>query len=178
MLVVFDDYLYFYFANCPATTGIYTYFRTLSLHDSLPIYRVIPRCGEWLSRFVADNARVPVIQHYKGVCHLYVDASADPALALKLLIDGKTTRPAVCNALETLLVHQDIAASFIANAVVRLRALGVQVRGCARTQAISNGVVPASDSDFGTEFLDRILAVRVVDEIGRASCRERVCQYV
>src|SRR3546814_18766493 len=91
-----------------------------------------------------------------------------PALALKLLIDGKTTRPAVCNALETLLVHQDIAASFIANAVVRLRALGVQVRGCARTQAISNGVVPASDSDFGTEFLDRILAVRVVDDIDQA----------
>lgn len=129
---------------------------------------VIPRGGEGLIRFVADNARVPVIQHYKGVCHLYVDASADPALALKLLIDGKTTRPAVCNALETLLVHQDIAASFIPNAVVRLRALGVQVRGCARTQAISNGVMPASDSDFGAEFLDRILAVRVVDDIDQA----------
>jgi glutamate-5-semialdehyde dehydrogenase len=129
---------------------------------------VIPRGGEGLIRFVTDNARVPVIQHYKGVCHLYVDASADPALALKLLIDGKTTRPAVCNALETMLVHQDIAATFLPNAVVRLRALGVQVRGCERTHAIYAGVIPASDADFGTEFLDRILAVRVVDDIDQA----------
>lgn len=129
---------------------------------------VIPRGGEGLIRFVTDNARVPVIQHYKGVCHLYVDAGADPALALKLLIDGKTTRPAVCNALETMLVHQDIAATFIPNAVVRLRALGVQVRGCERTRAIYAGVIPASDADFGTEFLDRILAVRVVDDIDQA----------
>ncbi|PKM05832.1 MAG: glutamate-5-semialdehyde dehydrogenase [Gammaproteobacteria bacterium HGW-Gammaproteobacteria-4] len=129
---------------------------------------VIPRGGEGLIRFVTDNARVPVIQHYKGVCHLYVDASADPALALKLLIDGKTTRPAVCNALETMLVHQDIAATFLPNAIVRLRALGVQVRGCERTHAIYAGVIPASDADFGTEFLDRILAVRVVDDIDQA----------
>ncbi len=129
---------------------------------------VIPRGGEGLIRFVTDNARVPVIQHYKGVCHLYVDASADPALALKLLIDGKTTRPAVCNALETMLVHQDIAATFLPNAIVRLRALGVQVRGCERTHAIYSGVIPASDADFGTEFLDRILAVRVVDDIDQA----------
>lgn len=129
---------------------------------------VIPRGGEGLIRFVTDNARVPVIQHYQGVCHLYVDASADPALALKLLIDGKTTRPAVCNALETMLVHRDIAATFIPNAVVRLRALGVQVRGCPHTQAIYAGVVAASASDFGTEFLDRILAVRVVDDIDQA----------
>jgi len=129
---------------------------------------VIPRGGEGLIRFVTDNARVPVIQHYKGVCHLYVDASADPSLALKLLIDGKTTRPAVCNALETMLVHQDIAATFLPNAIVRLRALGVQVRGCERTHAIYAGVIPASDADFGTEFLDRILAVRVVDDIDQA----------
>jgi glutamate-5-semialdehyde dehydrogenase len=129
---------------------------------------VIPRGGEGLIRFVTDNARVPVIQHYKGVCHLFVDASADPALALKLLIDGKTTRPAVCNALETMLVHRDIAATFIPNAVVRLRALGVQVRGCPQTHAIYAGVVPANESDFGAEFLDRILAVRVVDDIDQA----------
>lgn len=129
---------------------------------------VIPRGGEGLIRFVTENARVPVIQHYKGVCHLYVDASADPAIALKLLIDGKTTRPAVCNALETLLVHRDIAATFVPNAVRRLRALGVQVRGCPRTQAIYAGVLPASDEDFGTEFLDRILAVRIVDDIEQA----------
>jgi len=129
---------------------------------------VIPRGGEGLIRFVTEHARVPVIQHYKGVCHLYVDANADPALALKLLIDGKTTRPAVCNALETMLLHRDIAATFLPNAVLRLRALGVQVRGCERSRAIYPGVMAASDDDFGTEFLDRILAVRVVDDIDQA----------
>lgn len=128
----------------------------------------IPRGGESLIRFVAEHARVPVIKHYRGVCHLYVDASADTDLALRLLIDGKTTRPAVCNALETLLVHAEIAADFLPRAVAALRERGVEVRGCERTRATSPEVVAADEADYAAEFLDRIIAVRVVDDLDAA----------
>lgn len=123
----------------------------------------IPRGGEGLIRFVAEHARVPVIKHYKGVCHLYVDRAADLDRARDLLIDGKASRPGVCNALETLLVHRDIAEAFLPPAVAALKARGVEVRGCQRTQAIVQGVRPASDEDYAAEFLDLIIAVRVVD---------------
>src|SRR3546814_989285 len=89
----------------------------------------IPRGGEGLIRFVAEHARVPVIKHYKGVCHLYVDRAADFDLAVNLLIDGKTSRPGVCNALETLLVHRDVAAAFLPRAAQALRERGVELRG-------------------------------------------------
>ena len=128
----------------------------------------IPRGGEGLIRFVAEHARVPVIKHYKGVCHLYVDRAADPALALDLLIDGKTTRPGVCNALETLLVHADIAADFLPGAAAALRERGVELRGCARSRALVDDMLPASDDDYAAEFLDLILAVRVVDDLDAA----------
>lgn len=128
----------------------------------------IPRGGEGLIRFVAEHARVPVIKHYKGVCHLYVDRDVDMDLALRLLVDGKTSRPGVCNALETLLVHQDIAGAFLPHAVERLEALGVEVRGDDATRALSPDVTPATDDDYAAEFLDLILAVRVVDDIGSA----------
>jgi glutamate-5-semialdehyde dehydrogenase len=128
----------------------------------------IPRGGEGLIRFVAEHARVPVIKHYKGVCHLYVDRDVDMDLALRLLVDGKTSRPGVCNALETLLVHQDIAGAFLPRAVERLEALGVEVRGDDATRALSPDVTPATDDDYAAEFLDLILAVRVVDDIGSA----------
>jgi len=123
----------------------------------------IPRGGEGLIRFVAEHARVPVIKHYKGVCHLYVDRAADLDKARDLLMDGKASRPGVCNALETLLVHRDIADAFLPPAVAALKARGVEVRGCQRTQAIVQGVRPASDEDYAAEFLDLIIAVRVVD---------------
>lgn len=123
----------------------------------------IPRGGEGLIRFVAEHARVPVIKHYKGVCHLYVDRAADLDKARDLLMDGKASRPGVCNALETLLVHRDIAEAFLPPAVAALKARGVEVRGCQRTQAIVQGVRPASDQDYAAEFLDLIIAVRVVD---------------
>ena len=123
----------------------------------------IPRGGEGLIRFVAEHARVPVIKHYKGVCHLYVDRAADLDKARDLLMDGKASRPGVCNALETLLVHRDIAEAFLPPAVAALKARGVEVRGCQRTQAIVQGVRPASDEDYAAEFLDLIIAVRVVD---------------
>lgn len=129
---------------------------------------VIPRGGEGLIRFVTDNARVPVIQHYKGVCHLYVDESADTALAQRLLIDGKTTRPGVCNALETLLVHREVAMRFLPDALTALQARGVEIRGCERTRALWPQALAVSDDDYAAEFLDLVLAVRVVDDLDQA----------
>lgn len=129
---------------------------------------VIPRGGEGLIRYVVENARVPVIQHYRGVCHLYVDESADIALAERLLIDGKTTRPAVCNSLETLLVHREIAMRFLPEALKALHEHGVEIRGCERTCALWPQAQPASDDDYAAEFLDLVLAVRVVDDLDQA----------
>jgi len=128
----------------------------------------IPRGGERLIRFVAEHARVPVIKHYQGVCHLYVDAAADIDLALDLLIDGKTTRPAVCNALETLLVHRSIAHQFLPRAARALQQRGVQLRGCDATRALVPEATSATDADYAAEFLDLILAVRVVDDLDDA----------
>jgi len=128
----------------------------------------IPRGGEGLIRFVAEHARVPVIKHYKGVCHLFVDAHADPDLALRLLLDGKVSRPGVCNALETLLVHADVADAFLPAAGRALQALGVELRGDDRTRALISGVTRASDDDYAAEFLDLVLAVRVVDSLEQA----------
>jgi glutamate-5-semialdehyde dehydrogenase len=109
-----------------------------------------------------------VIKHYKGVCHLYVDSSADTALALNLLIDGKTSRPGVCNALETLLVHQRIADTFLPHAAQVLRERGVELRGCERSRALIPNMQPATEDDYAAEFLDLILAVRVVDDLDDA----------
>lgn len=128
----------------------------------------IPRGGEGLIRFVAEHARVPVIKHYKGVCHLYVDRAADPALALALLIDGKTTRPGVCNALETLLVHRDVADAFLPRAAQALRERGVELRGDEHSRALVPDMHLATEDDYAAEFLDLILAVRVVDDLAAA----------
>ena len=138
----------------------------LQLSDIVDL--AIPRGGEGLIRFVAEHARVPVIKHYKGVCHLFVDASADETLALNLLVDGKTSRPGVCNALETLLVHRDVAASFLPKAAQALQERGVELRGCERSRALFESMRPATDDDYAAEFLDLILAVRVVDDLGMA----------
>jgi len=143
-----------------------TVLELLQLSDLVDL--AIPRGGESLIRFVAEHARVPVIKHYQGVCHLYVDASADPDLALRLLIDGKTTRPSVCNALETLLVHADIADAFLPRALDALRERGVEVRGCERTREFAQDIVSASDADYAAEFLDLVIAVRVVDGLDDA----------
>jgi glutamate-5-semialdehyde dehydrogenase len=128
----------------------------------------IPRGGEGLIRFVAEHARVPVIKHYKGVCHLYVDRDADLALALRLLVDGKTSRPGVCNALETLLVHKEIAEGFLPDALRELRRLGVDIRGDEVTRALFADVSPATEDDYAAEFLDLVIAVRVVDDLDEA----------
>jgi glutamate-5-semialdehyde dehydrogenase len=128
----------------------------------------IPRGGEGLIRFVAEHARVPVIKHYRGVCHLYVDAQADPDIALRLLVDGKTTRPAVCNALETLLIHREIAPALLPRAAASLRQRGVELRGCERSRSLVPNMKAATDDDYAAEFLDLIIAVRVVDDIDAA----------
>ncbi len=128
----------------------------------------IPRGGEGLIRFVAEHARVPVIKHYKGVCHLYVDGAADIPLALNLLVDGKTSRPGVCNALETLLVHQDVAGVFLPRAAQVLRERGVELRGDPATCRLVSDAKAATEDDYAAEFLDLILAVRVVDDLDEA----------
>ena len=143
-----------------------TMLELLQLNDIIDL--AIPRGGEGLIRFVAEHARVPVIKHYKGVCHLYVDDSADLQLALGLLIDGKVSRPAACNSLETLLVHADIAPRFLPMAAAALRERGVELRGDAATQALVPDVLEASDDDYAAEYLDLILAVRVVDTLDEA----------
>jgi len=129
---------------------------------------VIPRGGEGLVRFVTEHAKVPVIQHYQGVCHLYVDEGADRSLALALVVDGKAVRPAVCNALECLLVHQSEARSLFPAVEAMAKEKGVELRGCPRTVAIIPSAAAAEPSDYGREFLDKILAVRVVSDIDEA----------
>lgn len=128
----------------------------------------IPRGGEGLIRFVAEHARVPVIKHYKGVCHLFVDANADIAQATGLLIDGKCSRPSACNAIETLLVHHDIAAAFLPQAAAALIERGVELRGDAAACALVPGMAPASEADWDAEYLELILAVRIVDDLDAA----------
>lgn len=143
-----------------------TMLELIQLNDIVDL--VIPRGGEGLIRFVAEHARVPVIKHYKGVCHLYVDADADRKVALDLLIDGKVSRPSACNSLETLLVHRDAAADFLPMAVAELRRRGVEVRGDAATRALVPDVAEASEDDYAAEFLDLVIAVKVVDSLDEA----------
>jgi glutamate-5-semialdehyde dehydrogenase len=129
---------------------------------------IIPRGGKGLIETVVSLARMPVIKHYDGICHLFVDAAADPAMAVSLVVDGKTQKPGVCNAVETLLVHRDLAATYLPAAAAALRAKGVELRGCERTREILTGAVPASEDDWRTEYLDLILSVKIVDSLDAA----------
>lgn len=131
---------------------------------------VIPRGGPGLIRFVTEHARVPVIQHFEGICHVFVDEGADVGQALRIIEDGKVRRPGACNATECVLVHASIAEALLPALVTRLTSpeLGVEIRGCEQTRAIVPGVVAASEDDFGREFLDRILAVKVVPDFDAA----------
>jgi len=128
---------------------------------------VIPRGGEALVRFVTENARVPVVQHYKGVCHAFVDASADLEDAKRVVVNAKMSRPGVCNALECLLVHESVAERFLP-ALARALGPACEIRGCERTVAIVPTAKRAAPDDFGREFLDRVLAVRVVADLDAA----------
>ncbi|GAA6203897.1 glutamate-5-semialdehyde dehydrogenase [Thalassotalea sp. SU-HH00458] len=129
---------------------------------------VIPRGGEGLINFVSENSQIPVIQHYKGVCHLFVDEKANIDKALALLLNGKTQRTGVCNALEGLLVHQKVADKFLPLVAKRFQELGVKVNGCARTVPYFDDIVPLADSEFGEEYLSLEIAIRVVDDFGQA----------
>ena len=122
----------------------------------------IPRGGEGLIRFVAENARVPVIKHYKGVNHVYVDVSADYAKAERILINAKVQRPSACNAAETLLVDRAVAAQHLPRLCAAMTERKVELRGCEETQKLVPGVKPVSEADFDTEYNDYILNVRVV----------------
>lgn len=129
---------------------------------------VIPRGGEGLIRFVDEHSRVPVIKHYKGVCHLVVDAAADLDRALDLLLDGKLSRPGVCNALETLLVHEAVAEDFLPRAYRELTANGAEMRGDDRTRAVLPDLAPATEADYEAEYLAPIIAVKVVEDLDDA----------
>jgi glutamate-5-semialdehyde dehydrogenase len=129
---------------------------------------VIPRGGEGLIRFVSDNSRIPVIQHYKGICHLFVDKAADVEKALALLLNGKTQRPGVCNALETLLVHADIADTFLPMAGAALSAKNVEIYGCARSLQQLPTATAATADQFDTEYLRLAMSVKVVDNFAAA----------
>ncbi|HIN85756.1 MAG TPA: glutamate-5-semialdehyde dehydrogenase [Myxococcales bacterium] len=129
---------------------------------------VIPRGGEGLIRYVTANSRIPVIQHYKGVCHVYVDDKADLAMAADIAFNSKVQRPGVCNAMETLLVHQDVAAEFLPQMGKRLSDAGVEIRGCKKTRQWLPGSVEATDVDWDTEYLELILSVKIVDDMAHA----------
>lgn len=129
---------------------------------------VIPRGGEGLIRFVAQNAKVPVVQHYKGVCHVFVDRSAKPEMALEIALNAKVQRPGVCNSMETLLVDESLAPSFLPKLGEAMQAEGVEIHADARAAQHLNGVKRASDEDWDTEYLDLILNVGVVDGIDGA----------
>ena len=129
---------------------------------------IIPRGGKGLIEAVVALARMPVIKHYDGICHLFVDQAADLAMAVALTVDAKTQKCGVCNALETLLVHREVAAAFLPQVAAALRAKNVELRGCAETRAILTDVVPASEADWRTEYLDLILSIKVVASLDEA----------
>lgn len=128
----------------------------------------IPRGGESLIRRVVDEAKMPVLKHYQGNCHIYVDADVDQAMAVRVIVNAKVQRPGVCNAAETLLVHRDVAASFLPVVADALIAQGVELRGDEASRRLVPAMVPAVPSDWDTEYLEKILAVAVVDSIDEA----------
>jgi len=129
---------------------------------------IIPRGGEGLIRFVTGHSRVPVLKHYKGVCHVYVDEYADLQMAREICFNAKVQRPGVCNAMETMLIHKGIASDFLPDMVKRFRDANVEIRGCPRTLELSPGIKPAVETDWPAEFLDLILAVKIVSNMDEA----------
>ena len=136
---------------------------------------IIPRGGEGLIRFVSENSRIPVIKHYKGVCHTYVDASADLEMAERICLNAKVQRPGVCNAMETLLIHRQVAADFLPQIAAAMRKSDVELRGCEEARKIVSDLIPATEEDWSAEYLELILAVRIVDSYEQA--REHIETY-
>lgn len=138
----------------------------LTLEDSIDL--VIPRGGEGLIRFVSQNSSIPVLKHYKGVCHIFVDKDADFEKINPIVVNSKTHRPGVCNALEGLLIHKDVAADVLPKLALELAERGVEMRGCERSVALSAKIVAATKDDWGTEFLRLCLCVKIVDSMDDA----------
>lgn len=136
---------------------------------------IIPRGGEGLIRYVTENSKIPVLKHYKGVCHVFVDRSADLTMAKEISINAKVQRPGVCNAMETLLVHKDIAEALLPDLSNRLAAEGVEIRGCEETRRLVPSAREAVEADWPEEFLDLILAVRVVS--GMDAALDHISRY-
>jgi len=129
---------------------------------------IIPRGGEGLIRSVVENSKIPVLKHYKGVCHIYIDADADLDMAQNICLNAKAQRPGVCNAMETLLVHRSVAEAFLPAMAERFAEAGVELRGCAATCRILPDAQKAQESDWPAEYLDLILAVKVVEDMDEA----------
>jgi len=138
------------------------------LRQSAYIDVIVPRGGESLIRAITESSSIPVIQHYAGICHTYVDAHADLAMAERICFNAKVQRPGVCNAMETMLVDATVADRFLPPMLRRFRDAGVEIRACERTRAIVPDCHPATDDDWRTEYLDLILSVKVVDSLGEA----------
>lgn len=138
----------------------------LKLSDYIDL--VIPRGGEGLIRRVVKSSRIPVIKHYKGICHIFIDGFAELAMAQNLCFNAKVQRPGVCNAMESMLVHKDIAVEFLPKMIKKFREAGVEIRGCEKTQKIVKDVTRATEKDYHTEYLDLILSVKVVDSLDEA----------
>ena len=136
---------------------------------------VIPRGGHSLIRTVVENSTIPVIKHDKGLCHVYIDSEADLEMGKKIAFNAKVQRPSVCNAMETLLVHKDVAGSFLPSMIQRFKDAKVEIRGCQRTKAIVSDIKDATNEDWDTEYLDLILSVKVVDSIDDAI--EHITKY-
>ncbi|MGD9306583.1 MAG: glutamate-5-semialdehyde dehydrogenase [Desulfobacterales bacterium] len=129
---------------------------------------IIPRGGEGLIRFVVENSKIPVLKHYKGVCHVYVDSGADLEMAERICLNAKVQRPGVCNAMETLLVHDSQASEFLPKMAKRFSEAGVEIRGCEETCRLLPGTTMATDADWPAEYLDLVLAVKVVNSMDDA----------
>ncbi|MDD5476649.1 MAG: glutamate-5-semialdehyde dehydrogenase [Candidatus Omnitrophica bacterium] len=129
---------------------------------------VIPRGGEELINKVVKSSRIPVIKHYKGICHVYVDEWADLNMAENICFNAKVQRPGVCNAMESMLVHRDVAARFLPGMLKKLKEAGVEIRGCAFTRKIAKWAKIATEKDYRSEYLDLILSVKVVDDLDAA----------
>jgi len=149
-----------------ATTDREAVLEMLKLEDYIDL--IIPRGGEGLIRFVVENSKIPVIKHYKGVCHVYVDEFASMDMASDIAFNAKVGRPGVCNSMETLLVHRAVAAEFLPLIEKRYAKAGVEIRGCAGTKKILPGVKAAKEEDWGMEFLDLIIAIKVVESFEEA----------
>ncbi|MBI4379347.1 MAG: glutamate-5-semialdehyde dehydrogenase [Nitrospinae bacterium] len=129
---------------------------------------IIPRGSHSLIRAVVENSHIPVIKHDKGLCHVYIDSMADLDMGERIAFNAKVQRPSVCNAMETLLVHKNIAGAFLPNMIKRFKEAKVEIRGCPRTKAIVPDIHEATEEDWDTEYLDLILSVKVVDSIDEA----------